>query len=198
MHPQKHKLDIPTRMRLEQICRDPMSWTDGGHWMGTGTAPYCPGKTIIASNERKYTIEFKMRESAVLEWNEAVESNYNVAALAVGTFSFALNFMPIVKFTKNIISISGLLIGGGIGFSKKPTVLKGWSVASIAQNTLAWSSLSKEETFIQRTRLEVKNELGKIMYSGSNKVEFIPGSAQERELFERIAKLPSREKTVVK
>jgi hypothetical protein len=65
------KLTDGERKSLEEKCHNQLNWTDGGYWMGQGTAPKCRLEETI-SNSISHTIMFPTDESA-LKWNLAWE-----------------------------------------------------------------------------------------------------------------------------
>ena len=54
------KLTETEQNTLERKCHNRLSWTDGGHWMGSGTAPDCKLKENI-KNAISHTVRVSNR-----------------------------------------------------------------------------------------------------------------------------------------
>lgn len=132
------KLAATERNTLERKCHNRFNWTDGGHWMGTGTAPDCDLKENI-KNTISHTVTFPTDSSALkwnMEWEKSIRYIGHTGTAALTTaVGLALGGVP------------GIVIGTVAAIAKDelqakipyPRMARGWSYELIFVHDFKWS-----------------------------------------------------------
>jgi hypothetical protein len=132
------KLTETEKSTLERKCNNRFNWTDGGHWMGTGTAPLCSLREKI-NNSISHTITFPTDSGALkwnLEWEKSIRYvGHTGTAGLTAAVSLTLGGAP------------GIVIGTVAAIVKDelqakvpyPRMARGWSYELIFEHEFKWS-----------------------------------------------------------
>lgn len=92
------------RSRLQRLCNDRLSWSDGGHWIGGGPEPNCFQNSSIQGGIT-YVYEFPSDQAAFkwnAEWEKAIRYMGHLASAVVTT-------IVTIKTGGSLVSLWGLL-----------------------------------------------------------------------------------------
>jgi hypothetical protein len=181
---------------LRRVCENPMNWTDGGHWFGSGHEPACFGKRVAAQSEHKTIINFQT-DQGVLAWNKACEDaarHSNTAISGLVSSLIALTAIPALT----AVNIGIILTHGNnilTSSNNFPTVLQGWSIEIVSMYVITQTTFRKSG-FQNIVNLKVSNSAGAITYETKGEYDF-PYTART-EFLNKLASRKNTVRTVVK
>jgi hypothetical protein len=181
---------------LRRVCENPMNWTDGGHWFGSGHEPACFGKRATAISEHKTTIYFQT-DNGVLAWNKACEDAARHTNTAFSALTGALVFMAAIP-ALTAFGVGVLVTHGNnilTASENFPTVLKGWSI-EITSKYITVQSTVGNSSFQNIVSLKVMNSAGVNIFERKEVYDF-PQTART-EFLSRLSSRKNTMRTIIK
>ncbi len=137
--PVKPKLNEQQRKQLIQACGNNLNWSDGGHWIGNGSAPRC-----FTSDREQNSFTHKwlfQTDQAANKWNTECERNIRY----IGHLGTAALAVAVGLATGGAAGIAAGTIAGVVKDELQakiwyPKMFRGWSYELTYSNTFNWSA----------------------------------------------------------
>lgn len=184
------------RRLLEEKCRNRLSWTDGGYWMGSGPSPKCRTEEII-SNSISHTILFTTDADA-LKWNLGWEkfirySGHGGTAALTTAVGIAFGGVP------------GIVVGTVAAIAKDelqaripyPRVARGWSYELIFEHTYMWTPHPWNENGLTQVVTSIIRDHHKVIQLKTTKTMFYSLDELPDGLSRELASTLSRKTTSI-
>lgn len=199
-------LNSNERHKLERLCNTRSNWTDGGHWMGPGSAPDCY-KSQISRNRLSKVLTFDSDEAA-FKWNAECNKQIRIISHA-GTIglNIAIAFIPFGAISKISSELAKLWVSVAVGTTTSiaygelmaqipyPEVAKGWKVQIDFDHEMHWKPVkSGRNSFKQKLTITSYDLDGKARYQASTVSEFRLDDLP-KGLAEKLVSMPNRKVT---
>ena len=131
-------VSLVTRQQLEIKCQNRLNWSDGGHWIGSGSKPNCFMSNNL-KNSISHTYKFPSDNSAMkwnLEWEKIIRYSGHLGTAALT-----------VAVSAATVGIAGVAVGTLAAILKDelqasipyPRMARDWSYEVIFEYHFKWS-----------------------------------------------------------